>query len=89
MEKIPDREKTITVRIRNNYENRRMRMTENKRRIDELARVHTLPTEELMALITDATPESDEYLFAQARKAREAVYGKAVYMRGLIEFTNY
>ena len=53
-------------------------MTENKRRIDELARAHTLPTEELMALITDATPESDEYLFAQARKAREAVYGKAV-----------
>lgn len=64
-------------------------MTENKRRIDELARAHTLPTEELMALIIDATPESDEYLFTQARKAREAVYGKAVYMRGLIEFTNY
>ena len=64
-------------------------MTEKKQRIDELARGRTLPTEEMIALITDATPESDEYLFAQARAAREAVYGKAVYMRGLIEFTNY
>lgn len=64
-------------------------MTEKKQRIDQLASKHILPTEELITLITDATPESDEYLFAQARKAREAVYGKAVYMRGLVEFTNY
>lgn len=64
-------------------------MTGQKQRIDELARAHILPKEELAALIGDASPESDEYLFAQARKAREAVYGKAVYMRGLIEFTNY
>lgn len=64
-------------------------MTDQKQRIDELASAHILPREELIALISDASPESDEYLFAQARKAREAVYGKAVYMRGLIEFTNY
>lgn len=64
-------------------------MTEKKQRIDQLASKHILPTEELITLITDATPESDEYLFAQARAAREVVYGKAVYMRGLIEFTNY
>lgn len=64
-------------------------MMERIQRIDELARAHILPAEELTALIIDAAPESDEYLFAQARKAREAVYGKAVYMRGLIEFTNY
>lgn len=64
-------------------------MMDQKQRIDELADAHILPGEELTALISDASPESDEYLFAQARKAREAVYGKAVYMRGLIEFTNY
>ena len=64
-------------------------MTERTQRIDALADAHILPAQELVALITDATPESDEYLFEQARKAREAVYGKAVYMRGLIEFTNY
>lgn len=57
--------------------------------IDELARLHILPREELIRLITDATPESDEYLFSRARAAREEIYGKAVYMRGLIEFTNY
>ncbi len=64
-------------------------MMDRKQRIDALANEQILPEEELIALITDATPESDEYLFEQARKAREAVYGKAVYMRGLIEFTNY
>lgn len=60
-----------------------------KKRIDELARAQILTQEELAAMIVDATPESDEYLFARARAVREAVYGKAVYMRGLIEFTNY
>ena len=64
-------------------------MMDRKQRIDVLADAHILPESELIALITDATPESDEYLFGQARRAREAVYGKAVYMRGLIEFTNY
>ena len=64
-------------------------MTRQKQRIDELRRSNTLPGEELLALLAEATPESDEYLFAQARTVREAVYGKAVYMRGLIEFTNY
>lgn len=64
-------------------------MMQRQRRIDELARARMLPKEELIALITDATPESDEYLFGMARRAREAVYGRAVYMRGLIEFTNY
>ena len=55
-------------------------MMDRKQRIDALANEQILPEEELIALITDATPESDEYLFEQARKAREAVYGKAVYM---------
>ena len=64
-------------------------MMDRKQRIDVLADAHILPEPELIALVTDATPESDEYLFEQARRAREAVYGKAVYMRGLIEFTNY
>lgn len=64
-------------------------MMQRQRRIDELARARMLPKEELIALIVDAAPESDEYLFGMARRAREAVYGRAVYMRGLIEFTNY
>ena len=61
----------------------------DKKQIDRLAHAHVLPREELVEMIAAATPETDDYLFAQARKVREAVYGKAVYMRGLIEFTNY
>ena len=34
------------------------------------------------------TPE-EEILYAAARKIREQHYGKDVYLRGLIEFTNY
>ena len=33
--------------------------------------------------------EEEAFLFEQARKAREKYYGKEVYLRGLIEFTNY
>ena len=64
-------------------------MENNIQRIDALVAACDLRREDLIALITQATPESDEYLFAQARKVREEIYGKAVYMRGLIEFTNY
>ncbi len=64
-------------------------MEKNIQRIDTLVAACDLPEEDLIALLTQATPESDEYLFAQARKVREQIYGRAVYMRGLIEFTNY
>lgn len=35
------------------------------------------------------TPELSEYLFSLARKERHRYYGHDVYVRGLIEFTNY
>ena len=57
--------------------------------IDKLAAQHILSHEELVTLITQRTPEIDEYLFAKARAVREKYYGKEVYLRGLIEFTNY
>ena len=31
----------------------------------------------------------EQQLYARARQARETWYGKDVYIRGLIEFTNY
>lgn len=40
-------------------------------------------------LISDHNTETDEYLFSKARKIREKYYGKDVYIRGLIEFSNY
>ncbi|MDE5576069.1 MAG: [FeFe] hydrogenase H-cluster radical SAM maturase HydE [Oscillospiraceae bacterium] len=57
--------------------------------IDKLEREHILSKSELAEIISGRTPETDEYLFAKARAVRETIYGKDVYMRGLIEFTNY
>ena len=54
--------------------------------VERLARDHDLPDGELLALIGRA--DADEALFAAADKARRAVYGDKVYLRGLIEFTN-
>lgn len=42
---------------------------------------------ELTALIEDSSVEAE--LFAQADAVRRKIFGKAVYIRGLIEFTNY
>lgn len=48
---------------------------------------NNLSDEELLELLQ--TDIYDEQLFLQADKARREVYGKDVYIRGLIEFTNY
>lgn len=60
-----------------------------KKFIDKLRKVQSLTREEWVALIENRTPELAKYLFAQAREVREEQYGKDVYIRGLIEFTNY
>ena len=45
--------------------------------------------EEWTELIKNRTPELSEYLFELAREERHKYYGHDVYVRGLIEFTNY
>ena len=57
--------------------------------IDTLAQKHDLPDEQLLELITSPDPELNQLLAAQADKLRQQYYGKKVYLRGLIEFTNY
>ncbi len=57
--------------------------------IDKLVKTRDLTDEEFEQLILCKDKESIEYLAAKAREVREAVYGKEVYLRGLIEFTNY
>ncbi len=57
--------------------------------IDKLEAEHILTKAELTEIISRHTPDTDEYLFAKARSVREKIYGRDVYMRGLIEFTNY
>ena len=55
--------------------------------IERMKAERDLPDEELKALLE--TERWDEALFAAADGVRRAVYGDEVYLRGLIEFTNY
>ncbi len=57
--------------------------------IDKLKNTRSLTCEEWNELITGRTRENAEYLFSLARAEREKYYGKDVYIRGLIEFSNY
>ncbi len=57
--------------------------------IDKLVKTRDLSDEEFEKLILCEDKETTEYLASKAREVREAVYGKEVYLRGLIEFTNY
>lgn len=57
--------------------------------IDRLKSTHILSREAFKTLLENRDEETANYLFAQAREVRERVYGKDVFMRGLIEFTNY
>lgn len=60
-----------------------------KRLIDKLQAEQMLSKEEWIALIDGRTPAVSEYLFSQARQVRHFYYENDVYIRGLIEFTNY
>lgn len=57
--------------------------------IDKLKSERSLSKNEWITLIDGRTPELAEYLFELAREERHKHYGHAVYIRGLIEFTNY
>lgn len=57
--------------------------------IDRLAKTHTLTDDQLLALITADDGDADRYLAEQANALRQRVYGNQVFIRGLIEFTNY
>ncbi len=61
----------------------------HKNLIDKLNRDKTLTKTEWTELIGQATPEDAAYAAQRARQIREYYYGNQVYVRGLIEFTNY
>lgn len=60
-----------------------------KELIDALYKEHTLDKKDFIALIENRTPGLAGYLFEKAVSVRKKYYGSAVYIRGLIEFTNY
>lgn len=60
-----------------------------KELIQKLKEERELNKKEWITLIQHFTPDVSQYLFEEARTVREMYYGKDVYIRGLIEFTNY
>ncbi len=64
-------------------------MTDLKLIIDHLRDTSFLSLEDLDALLTTTDKEAINYLYATAREVTNQIYGKDVYTRGLIEFTNY
>lgn len=60
-----------------------------KHLIDKLCSIGSLSPEEYKLLIENRNPAFSEYLFDKAREVRIENYGHDVYIRGLIEFTNY
>lgn len=57
--------------------------------IDKLEKEHILSPAEFAALIEESTRSDRDYLFEKARKIKESYFGNKIYIRGLIEFTNY
>lgn len=60
-----------------------------KKLIEKLYKNKVLKPKEFKELIGNRSPELAEYLFEKARELRIENYGDDVYIRGLIEFTNY
>lgn len=60
-----------------------------KQLIDKLYKTNALSPAEYKELIDNRNSEVAEYLFEKARAVRVQNYGYDVYIRGLIEFTNY
>lgn len=57
--------------------------------VERLERERTLPQDEFVALIQGRNAETAQLLAKKAVAQRQKYYGKDVYLRGLIEFTNY
>ena len=57
--------------------------------IDRLEQTRRLTFEEYLQLLTGFTPQLAEYAADKALRVREAVYQRDVYVRGLIEVSNY
>ncbi len=57
--------------------------------INKLNENNFLEKEEFIELIKKRNYDNIKYISALAREKREKIFGKKIYMRGLIEFTNY
>lgn len=62
---------------------------DTKQLIDRLEATRNLSRDEWIRLIQNRTADDADYLFERAQAVRTRHYGRSVYIRGLIEFTNY
>ena len=60
-----------------------------KNLIDKLHKERILEKEELVSLLTNFTHEDSNYLFEKSRALADELFGRNIYIRGIIEFTNY
>lgn len=64
-------------------------MTNYRQLVDELSCRHTLCDADMRKLISNADNCNVSYLMEKARAAADKIYGKDIYIRGLIEISNY
>lgn len=60
-----------------------------KQLIDKLQRDNILTKEEFITLIDERTEELSHYLFSKALETKQQYYGNDIYIRGLIEISNF
>lgn len=61
----------------------------NQERIDRLSRERRLKREDWVALFSTHTQAERDYATTLARERTVATFGKTIYFRGIVEFTNY
>ena len=64
-------------------------MAELQHLIDKLREEHILTHDEFVQLLADRNSEDSEYMRSLAQETATSSYGHDIYLRGLIEFTNY
>jgi len=60
-----------------------------KKLIDKLHKEQTLSRAEFLELISNINPELSKYLFQKSKEVANQNFGNKIYIRGLIELTNY
>lgn len=64
-------------------------MSEERDRIEEIGKKRNIDMETLDFLLSTKDEQTIRYLKNRARDIADDIYGQQIYMRGLIEFTNY
>ena len=64
-------------------------MTVYQKIIQEIREKQRITLEQFEYLLTDTNEENVQFLYQNAREVADTIYGKRVFKRGLIEFTNY